>query len=182
MHETIGTRKLLETLDTLQTLENLEAFDMLDTLKTLKTLDTLKIPNNLEDIGLYYRRWAQRRERVVLNRGFQSWSKMTYVSDVGKSIPSLTSLILKIITNLWYNLQKKRSTAPSRCEADFDPSSLSYFDCLRGNRYSRNSRIQTIWLKIRTLFPPLWNFFRSFAKRIIFPKGLSSCYAVSGAQ
>ena len=65
--------------------------------------------------------------------------------------------------------------------ADFNPLSLSYLDCLTCNRSSRKSRTQTIWLKMRTLCPPIYNFFKGFAKRI-FPEGIASCYAVIGSQ
>ena len=66
-------------------------------------------------------------------------------------------------------------------QVDFDTSILSYLDCLTRNRPSIKSQTQTIWFKMRTLFPPLCNFCKRFSK-IIFPEGLSSFYEFIGAH
>ena len=89
---------------------------------------------------------------------------------------------MKIMTNLWYDLRKNQSTALAQYEADLDQSRLSYLDCFIRNIYSINLRKQTIWLKLRTLWPPLWNLCKRFFKRTIFPEGLESCSAVIGPQ
>ena len=104
------------------------------------------------------------------------------MSNAGKSRPSPHAIVLKIITNLWYNLQQNHSTVPSRCEDDFDPSSLLYLDYLTRNRSSINSRTQTIWLKISILCPLICNFYKIFSKRTIFTEGLVSCSLMIGAK
>ena len=85
------------------------------------------------------------------------------------------------MTKLWYDMCQNQSTGPAWCEADFDPSRLSYLECLMHNISSGKSRTQTILLKMRTLCPPLCNFCKIFSEKIL-PGGLVSCSEVIGAQ
>ena len=90
----------LETLDILKTLETFETLETIENLKKPKTLENLKNIKKLEDVGIYYLCCAQRGEIFILNCGFQSLSEMTSVYAAGKSIPTPTDIIIKIMTNL----------------------------------------------------------------------------------